>query len=165
MAVRHGAHDAADGEAVEIVIHKDEHAEKERSEHRADAGVHVLFRPAPERRRAARAVHERNKDAEQDEEQKNTDVPGIRHTGDEAVVDDNIQRFDRREPGHERRAHNDAEEERGIDLLGDQRQSDGDDRRQQRPDGTVKHEKNLPRMQKAVIPGGRITAVHTKSVI
>ena len=99
--------------------------------------------------------------AEQDEEQENADVPGVRHAGDEAVVDDTVQRFYRREPGAERRAHDDAEEERGIDLLGDQRQSDGDDRRQQRPDGSVKHEKNLPRMQKAVIPGGRTTAVHT----
>ena len=63
------------------------------------------------------------------------------------------------------RADHDADKERRVRLLGDQRQSDGDDRRQQRPDGSVKHEKNLPRMQKAVIPGGRITAVHTKSVI
>ena len=50
-------------------------------------------------------------------------LPGVRHAGDEAVVDDNVQRFYRREPGDERRAHDNAEEERGIDLLGDQRQT------------------------------------------
>jgi len=111
VAVRHGTHDAADGEAVKIVVHEDQYAEKDRSKHRAGAGVHVLFRPAPERRRAARAVHKRNENAEQDEEQENADVPGVRHAGDEAVVDDNVQRFYRREPGDERRAHDDAEEE------------------------------------------------------
>ena len=165
VAIRHGTHDAADGEAVKIVVHKNQHAEKERSEHRAGAGVHILFRPASERRRAARAVHERNKDAEQDEKQENTDVPGVRHTGDEAVVDNDVERPDRRESGDKRRAHDDAEKERGIDLLGDQRQSNGDDRRQQRPDGTVKHAKTSRVCKKAVIPGGRIAAVHTKSVI
>ena len=46
VAIRHGTHDAADGEAVKIVVHKNQHAEKERSEHRAGAGVHILFRPA-----------------------------------------------------------------------------------------------------------------------
>ena len=52
----------------------------------------VRLGPAAKGSRAARGVHKRDNDAQQDEEEENTRVVG--NCGDEAVVDDCVQRGD-----------------------------------------------------------------------
>ena len=52
------AHDGANGQAVKIVVHKDQHAEKESGEHRAHSGFDMLLRPAAKGGGTARPVYQ-----------------------------------------------------------------------------------------------------------
>ena len=135
MVVGDGAHHAADGETVEVVVDEDQHAQQEGREHRADAGLDVLFGPAAEGGAAAGAVDERHDDAQQHQEQEDAGVVADR--GDETVVDDGVERPDEIEIRHEQRPEQHAREERDVSLLDEQRQHDGDDGGHEGPDGTV----------------------------
>lgn len=136
MPVADRLHDGTDGQAVEIVVNEDQHAEHERGEHGACAGLDVRLGPAAKGGGAARAVDERDHDAENDEEQEDTGVVG--NGGHNAVVNDRVERPDWLEVRIEQAAEQDADEEGGVDLLRDQRQRDGDDRRNERPE-TERH--------------------------
>ena len=132
VPVGDGQHDRADGQAVEVVINEDQHAEQEGGEHRADAGLDVRLGPAAEGGAAARAVDKRDHGAEDDEEEHDAGVVGDgRH---QTVVDDGIKAGERVEVGEKQRAEQDAHKQRGVDLLGDEREDDGDDRRHKRPE-------------------------------
>ena len=131
MTVRDRAHDGADGQAVKIVVDENENAEDERCKLRACVRFDVGFRPAAESSRAARSVDQRDDDAEQDEKQENAGV--ICDGSDQTVVDDGVERGDGGEVRGEQRADDDADEQRAVCLLADQRQNDGNDGRQQRP--------------------------------
>ena len=50
-------------------------------------------------------------------------------TGDKTVVNDGVERADGGKAVDEQSADRNADKERGVDLLGDQRQTNGDDRR------------------------------------
>ena len=134
VAVGDRTHDRADGQAVEVVVDEDEDAENKGGKLRAHAGVDVLFRPAAECRAAAGEVDERHDDAEQHEEEENARV--IRNGGDDAVVDDHVDRCNGGEVAGEQRADHNADEERRVRLLGDQRQRNGDDGGHERPEGS-----------------------------
>ena len=86
MLIRDRLHDRADGEAVEVVVDENQHAEQDRGQLRADAGLDVLRRPAAERLGAARLVHQGDHRAEQHEEDQDADVVGIRNACDKAVL-------------------------------------------------------------------------------
>ena len=148
MLVRYGAHDAAHGQAVEVVVHEDEHTERDGGQLRADAGLDVLCRPAPEGRGAARAVHERDHRAEDDEEDEDADVVavGLGQHGDDAVVEDVQHRALKGKVRVQQAAGEDADEEGGVDLLRDEREDDGYDGRQQRPGRAVKAAYGLLRL-------------------
>ena len=64
MPVRHGTHDGADGQAVEVVVDENKDAEHEGCEYSADAGLDMSLRPAPEGCRAAGHIDQRYDDAE-----------------------------------------------------------------------------------------------------
>ena len=55
--------------------------------------------------------------------------------GDEPLSDDGVQGGDGVEAGHQQRSHEDADEQRHVDFLGDQRQDDGTKGRDERPGG------------------------------
>ena len=125
------AHDGADGQAVEIVVDENEHTEHERGQLRADARFDVRLGPAAEGGGAARRVDQRDDDAQQHEEQEDARVAG--DGGDEAVIDNGVERRHGREAAGEQTAHQHADEQRAVRFLGDERENDRNDRRQQRP--------------------------------
>ena len=135
MALGHGTHHRAHGQAVEIVVHKDHNAQDHGHQLRAGAGLDVLLGPAAEGSGAAALVHQVHHDAQLDQEDDDTDVPAIRQHRNQTGIGAN-QRNDRipgAESGDHQGASQAAEEQRGIDLLADQRQSNGYQRREQRP--------------------------------
>ena len=132
VPVGDGQHDRADGQAVEVVVDEDEHAEQEGGEHGADAGLDVGLGPAAEGGGAAGAVDKRDHGAEDDKEEHDTGVVG--NGGHHAVVDDGVKAGDRVEVGVKQCAEQDAHEQRRVNFLRDEREDDGDDRRHERPE-------------------------------
>ena len=124
MAIRYRAHDAADGEAVEVVIHEDEHAQQEGSEHGAAAGLDVGLGPSAEGRGAAGLIEQGNKDAQQHQEHKDTGV--ITDGGHYAVIEQRVERL-HMEAGIEQGTGNGADEQGAVHFLGDEGQTDSDD--------------------------------------
>ena len=131
VAVGDGAHNGAHGQAVKIVVDENEDAEDERCKLRARVGLDVRLCPAAKGSRAARGVHKRDNDAEQDKEEENTCVVG--NCSNEAVVDNRVKRGDGGKVRCKQRADNDANKQRAVGFLADKGKDDGDDGRQQRP--------------------------------
>ena len=148
LRVGDGAHDRSDGQAVEVVVHEDEHAQHERGYFRADAASHVLRSPRAECRRCPRRIDERHQNAQDHEERENARAVGDggykpsgqgvflgAPCGDECAADDGVHGADRVEPGEQERTHHDADEQRAIGFFRDERKNDGDDGRHERPEG------------------------------
>ena len=133
MLIAYGAHDRSDGQAVEVIIDEDQHAQRDRRQLRADIRFDVLGSPAAKRGGAACAVQNANQNAENYQEYQYADVVGIRKHGYDAAGEHVIQRAFKAEVGIQKAAHHDTDEQRGINFLCNQRQTDGDDGRQQRP--------------------------------
>ena len=91
VAVGDGTHDGADGQAVEIVVNKNEHTEDKGGDYRADAAVNMLCSPAAKRGGAAGGVDECDHDAQQNEEHEDTCVPAVRDGTDESVVEHGVE--------------------------------------------------------------------------
>ena len=135
VPVGDGSHDRADGQAIKIVVDENQDTQQEGRQLRADAGADILFGPAPERGGASGGVHECHDDAQQDEEDKDSGV-GL-HGRHEAVFDNRIKGSDGVEVAGEERPHDDTDKQRPVGLLGNQREKDGDKRRDERPPGAV----------------------------
>ena len=136
MLVRHGAHDRADGQTVEVIVNKDQDTEQECRKARACAGFDMCSRPFTVGAGAAGLVHHHDDDAEDDKEDQNADIVGVRQIGDQSFADDRVEYAGEAAlcgDGIQDTARHNADEQRGIDLLRDERQSDRDDRREQRP--------------------------------
>ena len=135
MPVGDGAHHGAHGEAVEVVVDEDQHAQSEGRQLRAHPGVDVLLRPAAEGGGAAGGVDQGHDDAQEHQEEEDAGV--VRDGGHEAVVDDHVQRGHGGELAGEKGAHQHADEEGAVGFLGDEGQGDGDDGGDQGPEGAV----------------------------
>ncbi len=81
-----GTHDGAHGQAVEVVVDEDQHAQQHGHQLRAAAGLDGLLRPAAEGLGAAGLVHQVHHDAQDDQEHDDGDVAGVRNGGDDTVV-------------------------------------------------------------------------------
>ena len=77
MFVGDGTHNAADCQAVEVVVDEDQAAKADRCELRAFSGFDFLGRPVAEGSAAAGAVHELDHDAQNDQEYQNAHVVGF----------------------------------------------------------------------------------------
>ena len=85
LAVREGTHDGADGQAVKIVVDKNEDAQSEGRKAGTCLGLHMGGSPAAEGLGAADLVHKSHDDAKHNEENKDA---GVALDGlDEAVID------------------------------------------------------------------------------
>ncbi len=131
VPISDGAHDRADGQAVEIVVNEDQHAEHERGQLCADARLDVRLGPAAERGGAACLVDQRDNDAEQDEEEEDTGV--VCNGGDESGVDNGVERGDRMEVRGEQRANDHADEQRAVRLFRHKGENNRNQRRDERP--------------------------------
>ena len=135
VVVRHGGHHRAHGQAVEIVVDEDEHAQCEGGQLRAHTGFDMGLGPAAECGGGARLINQCHDDAQHHQEQE--DAGGAADGGDEAGVGDVVDRRGHRAAAGEDSTHGDTEEQRGIHLFGNQSQTDGDNGRNQRPEGAV----------------------------
>lgn len=129
-----GTHHSADGETVEIIVDKNDHAKADRRQLRRDAVFDPRLRPAAKRCRAARAVHQRDDDAEDHEKDQDADVVGVGKHGHDAFAVDVVDRSLQGKAGIQQPAADNAGEERAIDLLGHECQRDRHKGWQQRPD-------------------------------
>ena len=137
MALGNGTHNGAHGQAVEVVVDEDQHAQQHGHQLCAGAGMHGLGSPAAEGLGAAGLVHQVDHDAQNDQEHDDGDVAGVRNGGDDTVIA--LHQLHQRLPGGEvadqQRAHQAAQEQGRIHFLADQGQHDGHDGGQQRPEG------------------------------
>ena len=138
MLVGDGPHDAAHGETVEIVVDEDEAAQQDRGQLRPHPGLDVLLGPAAKGGGAAGLVHHADHGTQNDQEDQDAHVIAVGQGGHDAVLKDVEQRPLELEVGIEQAAHQNADEQGGIDLLGQQGQGDGDHRGQQGEGGVVK---------------------------
>ena len=99
----------------------------------ADPGFDVGRGPLAEGGGPAGCVHQGHHDTQDDQENQDAYVPAVRQDRDHAVLEDVGDRPLKGEPGVEEAAHNDPDKEGTVDFLGDQRQQDGDHRRNQSP--------------------------------
>ena len=132
-----GPHDTADRQAVEIVVDKDQDAERDRRQLGALAGLDPPGGPFPERRAAAGAVHQLHDHAQDHQEDQDAHTPGIRQGRDDAVRKNMIQRALKAEARIQERPCQDPDEERTVDFLCHQGQHNGDDGRDQRPEALL----------------------------
>ena len=136
LPVGHRAHHRANGQAVEVVVHKDHHAQQQGGKLCARPAVDVGGGPAPEGCRAARLVHQRHQNAQHHQKGQNAHVAGVRQLGD-LVEEQGVQRQLKVAVGIQQRTGGNAHQQRGVHLLGVQCQHDGNDRRQQGKEGAV----------------------------
>lgn len=88
VPVGNGPHDAAHGEAVEVVINEDKQTEEHSAELGSDAGLDMFLRPVTEGSAAAGSVHKRNDCSEENKEDEDTHVVGVGQHLDKSVVED-----------------------------------------------------------------------------
>ena len=134
VGIGHRAHDGADRQAVEVVVHEDQHAQQEGHQLRMLALLDLLPRPCAVRAGAAGFVDQRDHGAQEHQEDQDADVARVADLAHDHVKRDlhhlhGLQQAARGQ--HAAGEH--AREQREIYLLGDQRQTDGHHRRQQRP--------------------------------
>ena len=130
-----GTHNSAHGQAVEIVVDEDQHAQQHGQQLRAHAGLHGLLGPAAEGGRAAGLVHQVHHDAQDHQEDQDGDVDGVDHTNTLAGTDKVHYRLPGSEVSQQQRRDQAAQEQRGIHFLADQGQGDGDHGGEQSPAG------------------------------
>ena len=124
--VRHRAHHRANRQTVEIIVDKNQHAESGRRGQRLLPGFQMLRGPAPVGGRPAALAHQDDDHAEQHIKDDDVEIHAVRHGTEQRG-----KRQPRMRPRHHERADGDAAEQRQIDLLRDQCERDGDDRRKQ----------------------------------
>ena len=131
LLVGDGPHDAAYGEAVEIVVNENQHAQQNAGQLSAGTALDVVCRPPAEGRGAAGLVHQADHGAQNHQENQDTHVVAVGEHADDAVLEHMQDRSLKGEVGVEQAAYHNADEQRGIDLLGQQSQADGDHRGEQ----------------------------------
>ena len=144
VAVSHRAHYVAHGEAVEVVIHEDQAAEADRGKLCRFAGLDRPERPFAVGDRAAGLEGQRADDAEQDREDHDAHVPAVAEHGYETVIHHGMHGADRIPVCNEKRAYENAGKKGGMYFFGDECKGDGDDRRNQGPEGTDKRIAGFP---------------------
>ena len=138
MTVRNRPHDRTDRQAVEIVVDENQDSQDNRRELSAHACLDMILRPAAEGCRTARFVHHRDDGAEHNQKYQNTDVIRIRHGRDDSIRKDMQDRLLKIKVRREKTAYHNTDKQGRINFLCNQRQTDRDQRRNQRPYGVVK---------------------------
>ena len=135
MRIRYRAHNAADCQTVEIVVYKYKNAQRESGKQRAASCLDGTCCPAAVCRRAACLIHQGNQYAQHNEEYKDTNIPRnlCCHAAVRRVCKDGQERIFDVKIGVEQAAYHDADKQRGIYLLCNQREDNRDQRGYQRP--------------------------------
>ena len=86
VALRHGTHHGAHGQAVEIVVDEDQHAQQHGQQLCGAPGLYGLGGPASEGLRSAALVHQIHHDAQRHQKDDDAHVAAVGQHGDDAVV-------------------------------------------------------------------------------
>ena len=137
VALGDGTHNSAHGQAVEVVVDEDQHAQQHGQQLCAAAGLDRLGGPAAKRGRTAGLVHQVHHDAQDDQEDDDGNIDGVDHANAAVVTSANQvhHRLPGGEVGQQQRTDQAAQEQRGIHFLADQSQGDGHHGGEQRPGG------------------------------
>ena len=136
VALGDGTHDGAHGQAVEIVVDEDQHAQQHGQQLRAGAGLDALGGPAAEGGGAAGLVHQVHHDAQHHQEDQDGDVDGVDHAHALAGADKIHHHLPGLEISQQQSAGQAAQEQGRIHFLADQGQGNGHDRGEQGPTGS-----------------------------
>ena len=145
MALGNRTHDGAHGQAVEIVVDEDQHAQQHGHQLRAGTGMYGLLGPAAEGLGAAALVHQVHHNAQHHQEHDDAHVVAVGQHGDNTVIRAHQRHggIPGSELGIQQCAHQAAQEQGGIHFLADQGQHDGHNGGQQGPEGTGKRGRGL----------------------
>ena len=135
VALGDGTHNGTHGQAVEIVVDEDEHAQEHGHQLCAGTGLHGLGCPAAESSGTAGLVHQVHHDAQDDQEDQDGDVDGVDHANTLTGADEVHNGLPGAEVSQQQSAHQAAQEQRGIHFLADQGQGDSDHGGEQGPTG------------------------------
>ena len=133
MFVRHRAHHAADGQAVEVVINEDQASQHHCGQLGPYPGLDVGLGPPAKGGRAAGPVHQAYHGPQNHKEYKDTHIVTVRQGGHDPVQKDMADRSLKAKVGVEQTAHQNPDEQGGVHLLGDQGQGNGNHRGEQAP--------------------------------
>ena len=130
------AHNRADSQAVEVVIDEDQHTQQCSGDQSALAALDVLLRPATVSRGAACLVNQTDHHTQHNQEDQNANIPRVSQLADHHIkgIGDHAPDI---EVGVQECTGENADEQGGINFLGDQRQCDCDDGRQQRNESCI----------------------------
>ena len=120
MTVCHRAHHGTDGQAVEVVINKDQDAKQDRRKLCAAACLDMRLCPAAERGGSAGFVHEGYDGAKHDQKHQDANVVGIRYRRNDSIRKDIIQRPRKASVRRQDSTYGDSDEQGRIHFLGDQ---------------------------------------------
>ena len=128
-AVGHRAHHRANGEAVEIVIHKDQAAQAGSGQQSLTLVFDVAGRPVAVSSRTARALHQHDDHAQQHIKNDDVHIHAVHHGGKQG-----FKGAPGAEVGGEQRAEQHTDKQRAVNFLGNQCQHNGGHGRNQRPE-------------------------------
>ena len=134
MPVGDGTHDVAGGQVIEVIVHAQDGGQNEGGPQGALLGFQVLYSPVAVGLGAAGADHQGHHGAQNHQEDQDTGVAAdvVAQIGDQGGNSGYGVKLHLNQV-----ADQNADEQRGVNLLGDQRQADGHDRGNQGPDGAV----------------------------
>ena len=137
MLVRHRTHYASHSKTVKIIVDKDHHAQRHSGKLRAHPGLDLCAGPAAKRGRSSRLVHHAHHDAQDHQEYDDTHVVSICEHSHDSVLEYMDDGPFKAESGVKDSSDQDPDKQGTVNLLGDQRKTDGYHRRHQRPEGSV----------------------------
>ena len=134
LAVGDRAHDRADGQAVEVVVHKDHDSQQQGGKLCPGPGVDMGGGPPAKGRAAAGLVHQGHQNAQHDQEDQDPHIAAVGQLGHHAAVlieEQGGQGQLQVAVGVKQGTGGNTHQQGSVDLLGVQGQHDGHHRRQQ----------------------------------
>ena len=136
VLVSDGTHNRTHRQTVKVVINKDQHAQNSSSGDSTGSGLDVLAGPTAIGSGTTGLIDQRHHHAKKHQEYQNAHIPGVAKLGDHFVKGSG-HHAPGAEIGMDQRTGQDTDEQRSVNLLGDQSQHDGNNRRQQGDDGSI----------------------------
>ena len=134
MGIRDGPHHRTDSQAVEVIIDKDQNTQCRSGQLGANPGLNTAGGPFAEGGRSAGTVHHRHQRSQHHQKNQDSHVSRVRQLTDHSsllIEEEGVEHKFHIEVGVEEGACENPQHQRGVDLLGDQSQGNGDHRRQQ----------------------------------
>ena len=144
MLIGYGLHDAAHGQAVEIIVYENKYAQGYGCKLGSRAAFDFFFGKMTKRGGTAGTVHQAYHSAENHKEYQDADVVAVRKYGGKAVVKYVCDGAFKGKVGDEQAADQNSYKERAVDLFCDKSQHNCNYRGDKSPEGCI-HGRQLRR--------------------